>query len=602
MYPTFGRMAIALVALVAGISVLVYSEPAPTQAASTFVVSIASDPAPGPCTIAHCSLREAIKAANANPDVSIVNIPDLGPAGADTLILTRTGALEDANVSGDLDILTPVTIKGMGAGNTVIDGNGAATLDRVVHVACLTLCTVKLQALSLTGGAGAEGAGLFISSPGDVTLTRLTAEGNDAAQDGGAVRNEGSLYVENSTFSGNSAGQSGGGLSNDGTTQLVNATVEGNTAARGGGASNGGDLTVANGTFHGNMATGATNDDGGGAIFLTARTHPFGTLNLHSTTIANNHTGSRGGGIGQTYNTESTTQTVVLRNSLVADNTANVGFDGCGAALFLNDAFLAGSEMGGVISTEGHNVDEDGTCGGDIVAQDPGLGSLASNGGFVQTVSVPADSVAVDAADPAPPGTFGTSCLLVDARGMPRTHDGDLTDGQRCDIGAYELATCLDPFSGLVVATRPGLTGTSGPDTIVGTPRADEILALGGNDVVCGGKGNDRIRGAGGNDSIAGEDGNDALFGDAGADQLDGADGKDIMDGGASGDLLFGGNQGDTVKGGTGNSDNVQGEGGADKLSGGGGSSDSCDGGTGGDAFLGADAAAAGCESDTNIP
>ncbi|MEX2236936.1 MAG: choice-of-anchor Q domain-containing protein [Dehalococcoidia bacterium] len=597
---TFLRAALALYATAAGLSLFDYSEPDRAVAASTFVVSITSDPAPGACTPAHCSLREAIKAANADPDVSIVNIPDLGPAGADTLMLTRTGALENANVSGDLDILTSLTIKGMGASNTIIDGNGAATLDRVVQADCF--CPVRLQQVTLTGGAGASGAGLYVGGANNVTLIRVTIDDNHASGNGGGINNfEGQLYAENSTISGNSASQDGGGIYNFGLTQLVNVTVAGNTAVRGGGASNPGDLTVANGTFHGNIATGTGNDDGGGGIFLASRDFA-GALNLHSTTIANNHTGRRGGGIGQTSDQEVAAHTVVLRNSIVADNTAQ-WFSGCGEGEFLGGVYQFEGDMAASNFKEGHNVDEDGTCGGDIVG-DPGLGSLAFNGGFVETASIGVDSNALDAADPANPGSGGTSCPSLDARGMERPHDGDEADGPRCDVGAYEVGTCQDPFAGLLVADVPGLTGTDEVDVVVGTRYADVITLGERADVACGGRGNDRITGGDGGDRLFGENGNDSLKGEVGDDELSGGAGKDLLDGGSSGqngDLLMGGTQGDTLKGGLGANDSVLGEGGADKLSGGGGTGDACDGGAGGDAFLGADAAAAGCESSASV-
>src|SRR5262245_22879587 len=90
---------------------------------ATFVVTTTADVVGTPQ--GKLSLREAITRANQQP-------------GTDTIVLrpgvynlTRTGANEDANATGDLDIRGGLIIKGAGAGVTVIDGQQA---DRVLDV------------------------------------------------------------------------------------------------------------------------------------------------------------------------------------------------------------------------------------------------------------------------------------------------------------------------------------------------------------------------------------------------------------------------------------------------------------------------------------
>ncbi|MEX2236934.1 MAG: choice-of-anchor Q domain-containing protein [Dehalococcoidia bacterium] len=601
------RIAGAFLALLVVAALLGHSQREPAHAGGSFVVTTLTDPVPGACN-SHCSLREAIKAANVGSDANIIVIPDIAPVGPDTFTLTRNGPIEDANAFGDLDIRNPVTIKGSGAANTIIDGNGGLLGDRVIQAACPSECAIRLQDLTLTGGAGGEGGGLLVSPPSSVTLTKVTVAGNTATLDGGGVSNESEFNAVHSTFSGNTAAGAGGGLANEGTMLLASVTVDGNTAAtRGGGLTNAGDMTITNGTVYGNTANGTGIDEGGGGIFLAARTNPDGSVRLHSTTIANNTTASSGGGVGETADVDPDllipiTQTLVFRNTIVADNNA-AAFNGCGGVGFLNGTPFFES-LAAHSSHEGNNVDEDGTCGGDIIG-DPGLGPLAFNGGFVKTASIGVDSNALDAADPANPGSGGTSCPSLDARGIERPHDGDEADGPRCDVGAYEVGTCQDPFAGLLVATVPGLTGTDEVDVVIGTRYADVITLGERADVACGGRGNDRITGGDGADRLFGENGNDSLKGEVGDDELSGGSGKDLLDGGSNGqngDLLMGGTQGDTLKGGLGANDSLLGEGGADKLGGGDGTGDACDGGDGGDAFLGADAAAAGCESSASIP
>jgi CSLREA domain-containing protein len=81
----------------------------------------------------HCSLREAISAANSPGTESDCGRADSGantivlPAGR--YVLSLTGAGEDNNLTGDLDVRAPVTIVGAGAGASVIDAN---RIDRVL--------------------------------------------------------------------------------------------------------------------------------------------------------------------------------------------------------------------------------------------------------------------------------------------------------------------------------------------------------------------------------------------------------------------------------------------------------------------------------------
>ena len=78
------------------------------------------DPADG-----KLSLREAITAANASvfPDTIVL------PAGV--FRIARSGAGEDGNATGDLDIASRMTIRGAGAGSTIL--NGAAARSGVRH-------------------------------------------------------------------------------------------------------------------------------------------------------------------------------------------------------------------------------------------------------------------------------------------------------------------------------------------------------------------------------------------------------------------------------------------------------------------------------------
>jgi hypothetical protein len=83
---------------------------------------------------------------------------------------------------------------------------------------------------------------------------------------------------------------------------------------------------------------------------------------------------------------------------------------------------------------------------------------------------------------------------------------------------------------------NPTITGTPGPDRLVGTRGRDVISAYGGNDrilgragndLICAGPGDDTVNGGAGNDTIAGRGGKDHLIGGRGHDLMIGGPGKD---------------------------------------------------------------------------
>jgi CSLREA domain-containing protein len=127
---------------------------ATTIAVSTTADTVAND--------GQCSLREAITAADSMRP-SGAGATGECPAGtdspADTIVLgpgryVLTGAPgEDANASGDLDILSPLTIQGASAATTIIDANH---VDRVIDV--INPVAVTLMDVTLTGGHAPDGA------------------------------------------------------------------------------------------------------------------------------------------------------------------------------------------------------------------------------------------------------------------------------------------------------------------------------------------------------------------------------------------------------------------------------------------------------------
>ena len=114
------------------------------QSGPTFTVNTTDDVNDQVCGIDHCSLREAIIAANAQPDANTIILP------SGIYPLTITGSNEDNAQTGDLDILADLTITGSGPHETIIDAGGPDGLgDRVFDGLAGQLSLVDL---TITGG------------------------------------------------------------------------------------------------------------------------------------------------------------------------------------------------------------------------------------------------------------------------------------------------------------------------------------------------------------------------------------------------------------------------------------------------------------------
>ncbi len=191
-----------------------------------YIVNKTADTNDGICNAADCSLREAVRSANACAGWQTITIP----AGAYTL--TIAGGGEDAAATGDLDITDDVTIVGEGAPS--IDGNG---LDRVFEI--LSPAVVRMETLIVLGGQEQLGAGILNHS--ELTLDGLSIQGNQAVvppggagtSGGGGIFNEaGTLILVDTQVFENSADH-GGGIHNFATAHLeaTNSFLGGNTAA-----------------------------------------------------------------------------------------------------------------------------------------------------------------------------------------------------------------------------------------------------------------------------------------------------------------------------------------------------------------------------------
>jgi len=307
---------------------------------------------------------------------------------AGTYLITRQGSDEDQGATGDLDIASSLSITGDGAASTIVD---ADHLDRVFDVPATGAAVIT--GVTIQNGSASDGAGIRVNG-GTLKLVESTVTGNQASNNGGGIDNDlGVLEVVRSTVSGNVAHASGGGVGNSGSAELRNVTVSGNTAdVSGGGISNLGTTTLNNATVAGNTLTGVDNQ-------------------------------------GQ----------VVFMNSILADN--------------------AGPDCTGNLTSRGFNLivnstdcTFDGDTSGDLLDKPANLGPLQDNGGPTFTHALLADSAALDAANPAAPGSGDPTCEATDQRNVSRPQ------GPRCDIGAFE--GCLaGSAAGAFGAPSDGMAG-----------------------------------------------------------------------------------------------------------------------------------------------
>jgi hypothetical protein len=237
---------------------------------------------------------------------------------------------------------------------------------------------------------------------------------------------------------GDTAFNAGGGINNSGTLTVVQSTINGNKAtsaqflALGGGISNGGTLTVINSTISGNQATGV--EGTGGGIYNAQG----GTATLLNTTI-NGNSAPVGGGTFNSTGTPATTTTLNFTNTIISGNTG-------GDCL---------NSLGGTISTNSHNLVQDGSCS-PAVTGDPKLGPLQNNGGPTFTHALMTTSPAIDAGDDSVLGDPFN--LTTDQRGagFPRKSCAHV------DIGAYEFSSGTAPTincpANITKFTDPGQT------------------------------------------------------------------------------------------------------------------------------------------------
>lgn len=452
-----------------------------------------------------CTIQAAINAASPNDRIEIA-------AGSyiETLTIDRNLTLHGAGIStvegacdgqtnllgapavtvqaGIIVLLTDVTIKG---GTASLGGgvNNAGVLFLASSEVCQNSAfnqgggIYSTGALSLSrvqvydnqqASPGVEGGGLYVAG-GRALVRNSTFTENRVARGGGiSVATGATLVLSRSTLRQNFAdgtfpsvvSSRGGGLNISGTAIIDQTEISQNivlaSAGLGGGIFNDGILLMARSTLHDNgtdhlpgvpVATG-----------FGAGLHNTGLATLSSSTVSGNLFNPLILGFGAgIWNSGS----LSLSNVTITDNAnggaglgggAGLYLDGGGSARVRNSIIAAqavGDDCGSGVTTDGYNIDSDGTCGlvdaaGGGTDQpnvaDAGLLPLAGNGGPTPTHDLADTSPAIDGGNPAgcmaDPNGVGPAQvpLTADQRGRAFVEiAGTGGDPSGCDIGAVEF-------------------------------------------------------------------------------------------------------------------------------------------------------------------
>lgn len=239
-----------------------------------------------------CTLRAAIMegSASGGADIYLTNT---------TYTLTIPGYAENNGLTGDLDATDGINIIGVGAGLSVIDGNG---LDRVLDVGPWGAggdFTVTLQNLTIKGGSpicDQDGGGIINWKQLILQNVNVVDNTTNCHGGGGGIWNEGTLLMSGSEISNNTApaGQ-GGGITNRGRAEMNDGSkVQHNTADTGGGISNSSVnevFVIQNSDISSNYSVSGLRGGGGGIL------HSAGHMVVSNSRFRGNHSINYGGGV-----------------------------------------------------------------------------------------------------------------------------------------------------------------------------------------------------------------------------------------------------------------------------------------------------------------
>ncbi|WP_425391337.1 LamG-like jellyroll fold domain-containing protein [Ekhidna sp.] len=371
---------------------------------------------------------------------------DVGVTGTYTLTVTT----DDGGDPEEGSLRAAITDANTVIGADVIDASGLGASQTISLVADLPTIT---DDLTISGPSvvsdltidGSDTHALFENlTDDDLTITDLTLANGLANTNGGAIyhNSSGTLTIERVHFFSNStSGGDGGAISLVGNGSIIQSLFESNSSSASGGAIlfSTGTLSISNTTFSSNTSTTV-----GGAIRI-----PSGAANLDHVTITGN-SGTTGDGI-ESGGTTTLNYSVIYGNGTEDVNVTGGTFN---AELTAN---IIGTSTGTILNNT------------NVSSANPGLGTLADNGGETQTIDIgpnarhdavgsieaddqtgtatrPAgaggnDLGAYEASNAAPTGTDFTVAAGVDDVGVITTADLGYADGDSDPLVSVDITS-----------------------------------------------------------------------------------------------------------------------------------------------------------------
>lgn len=381
------RLTARLVAVPAALALTgaVLTSVAPPAAAATVVTELTDElNADG-----DCSLREAIEAVNTALPVDGCAFP------ADGVVELPAG---EYFVNSTLTVGAPLTLRGPGIPHAAIDCSGVPAGN-----ACLRSNGAG-NPLTIEGMGVGDGNGpLILGEPasGPVRLRGAVLQGGTV----GVQTSNNTIEVTDSFVT---DADTVGVTSEFSDITVMRSAVAGHGST--GIATGSGDVVVDSSTVMSNGGFGVATDSGD----VLVRT---------STLLSNEWDAVR-----------TTSGDLRYESTTVVSNRRALNIVGAGSATFQNTV-LAEQDLQNCDNptiSDGHNVDDDGTCGFAAAGDQSGIDAQAI--GLVPDAALPV--VAFDRTGPVVDA--GAACPAADQLGQPRPVDGDGDGAAVCDVGAYE--------------------------------------------------------------------------------------------------------------------------------------------------------------------
>lgn len=307
-----------------------------------FIVTTTEDSNDGDCSTEHCTLREAITAANQNSGEDLIRIP------AGYYNLTRSGDNEDNNATGDLDITESVVLLGESASNTIIDGGQH---DRVLHAIkgklSLTQLTIQNGRVQHEWGYG---GGIYAGLDASLMISNAVIRNNWSASPGawgggGGIFSFGDVEISDSVISGNFSYHAGGGIAVKGNLKRPNwpsFTLQRVKISDNGAYYHGGGVYV----LEANTRIELSVIEGNRAAVRNSRTvfgggiyHYYGALSIVDSSLRRNWVNDWGGGM------YSGSEAPVYLLRTIVDGNVAYGEKGSGGGLYVHNAQIESSSI-----------------------------------------------------------------------------------------------------------------------------------------------------------------------------------------------------------------------------------------------------------------